>query len=76
MGQVNQTTNDLVDSWNELAQTAVEFGLLKKAHDDGVDIDEEAFDMSEKKLAKTAREFSVLCELYLDETPTKKERKR
>ena len=76
MGTIDKSTNELIDSWNELAQTAVEFGLLKKAHDDGVDIDEEAFDMSEKKLAKTARKFSVLCELYLDETPTKKERKR
>lgn len=71
MGTIDKSTNDLIDSWNNLSQAAVEFGLLKKANDDGVDIDDEAFDLSEKKLVRTAREFSMLCDLYV-ETPSKK----
>ena len=49
MGRIDKSTNELIDGWNSLAQAAVNFGLLKKARDDGEDIDPEAFDFSEKE---------------------------
>ena len=75
MGTIDKSTNELIDGWNNLAQAAVRFGLFKKAHDDGEDIDPEAFDFSEKELVKTARVFAMLCDAYITEEP-KNERKR
>jgi len=75
MGTIDTSTNELIDGWNNLAQAAVNFGLLKKAHDDGADIDPEAFDFSEKELVTSARVFAMLCDVYITEEP-KNERKR
>jgi|TARA_A100001391_G_C4899396_1_gene233216 hypothetical protein len=75
MGTIDKSTNELIDGWNSLAQAAVRFGLLKKAHDDGEDIDPEAFNFSEKELVTSARVFAMLCDVYITEEP-KNERKR
>ena len=75
MGTIDKSTNELIDGWNNLAQAAVNFGLLKKAHDDGADIDPEAFDFSEKELVTSARVFAMLCDVYITEEPKNNERK-
>ena len=75
MGTIDNQTNDLIEGWQKLAQAAVNFGLLKKAHDDGADIDPEAFDFSEKELVTSARVFAMLCDVYITEKPKKKQRK-
>ncbi len=75
MGRIDKSTNELIDGWNSLAQAAVNFGLLKKARDDGEDIDPEAFDFSEKELVTSARVFAMLCDVYITEEPKNKKRK-
>ncbi|MBP13106.1 MAG: hypothetical protein CMA71_06200 [Euryarchaeota archaeon] len=75
MGTIDKSTNELIDGWNSLAQAAVNFGLLKKANDDGADIDPEAFDFSEKELVTSARVFAMLCDVYITEEPKNNERK-
>jgi len=75
MGRIDKSTNELIDGWNSLAQAAVNFGLLKKAHDDGTKIDPEAFDFSEKELVTSARVFAMLCDVYITEEPKNNERK-
>ena len=75
MGTIDKSTNELIDGWNNLADAAVNFGLLKKAHDDGADIDPEAFDFSEKELVTSARVFAMLCDVYITEEPKNNERK-
>ena len=74
MGTIDKSTNEHIDGGYNLAQAAVNFGLLKKAHDDGADIDPEAFDFSEKELVTSARVFAMLCDVYITEKP-KSERK-
>ena len=49
--------------------------LLKKAHDDGEDIDPQAFDFSEKELVTSARVFAMLCDVYITDKPKNNERK-
>tara|TARA_R100001015_G_C4532915_1_gene98857 strand:+ start:145 stop:387 length:243 start_codon:yes stop_codon:yes gene_type:complete len=75
MGTIDNQTNELIEGWQKLAQAAVNFGLLKKAHDDGEDIDPQAFDFSEKELVTSARVFAMLCDVYITDKPKNNERK-
>ena len=75
MGTIDKSTNELINGWNSLAHAAVNFGLLKKARDDGEDIDPQAFDFSEKELVTSARLFAMLCDVYITDKPKNNERK-